>query len=64
MTKINRAWFTSEDQTKIITQLEILSKNFMEDSSLSVNVFGINCANHDKEKFKALYNEEVNFLAN
>uniref|UniRef100_M1DE87 Uncharacterized protein n=1 Tax=Solanum tuberosum TaxID=4113 RepID=M1DE87_SOLTU len=49
---------------KIMTQLDILSKNVMGDGARSVNVVGIRCVNPDEAKLEALYNEEMNFLAN
>ncbi|KAK4726893.1 hypothetical protein R3W88_031810 [Solanum pinnatisectum] len=49
---------------KIMTQLDILSKNVMGVGSQSVNVMGVGCVNPQEAKFEALYNEEVNFLAN
>uniref|UniRef100_M1DBQ5 Integrase core domain containing protein n=1 Tax=Solanum tuberosum TaxID=4113 RepID=M1DBQ5_SOLTU len=50
--------------TKIMTHLEILSKNVMEAGARSVNAVNVRCVNHEEDKFEALYNEEVNFLAN
>jgi len=47
-----------------MTQLDILSKNVMGAGARGVNVMGVGCVNPDEAKFKALYNEEVNFLAN
>uniref|UniRef100_M1DDT7 Integrase core domain containing protein n=1 Tax=Solanum tuberosum TaxID=4113 RepID=M1DDT7_SOLTU len=49
---------------KIMTQLDILSKNVMGAGARNVNVVGVGCVNQDEAKFEALYNEEVNFLAN
>uniref|UniRef100_M1DYP1 Integrase core domain containing protein n=1 Tax=Solanum tuberosum TaxID=4113 RepID=M1DYP1_SOLTU len=49
---------------KIMTQLDILSKNVMGAGARSVNAVGVGCANPDESKFEALYNEEVNFLTN
>ena len=50
--------------TKIMTQLDILTKNVMGAGARSVNVGGVRCVNPKEAKFEALYNEEVNFLAN
>uniref|UniRef100_M1DIX5 Integrase core domain containing protein n=1 Tax=Solanum tuberosum TaxID=4113 RepID=M1DIX5_SOLTU len=47
----------------IMTQLDILAKNFIGDGARSVNAMGVGCVNPDEAKFEALYNEEVNFLA-
>uniref|UniRef100_M1DVU7 Integrase core domain containing protein n=1 Tax=Solanum tuberosum TaxID=4113 RepID=M1DVU7_SOLTU len=49
---------------KIMTQLDILSKNVMGAGARSVNVVGVGCVNPEESKFEALYNEEMNFLAN
>uniref|UniRef100_M1D8I6 Integrase core domain containing protein n=1 Tax=Solanum tuberosum TaxID=4113 RepID=M1D8I6_SOLTU len=49
---------------KIMTQLDILSKYVMGAGARSVIVVGVGCVNPDEAKFEALYNEEVNFLAN
>uniref|UniRef100_M1DN40 Integrase core domain containing protein n=1 Tax=Solanum tuberosum TaxID=4113 RepID=M1DN40_SOLTU len=49
---------------KIMTQLDILAKNVMGAGARSVNVVGVGCINPEEAKFKVLYNEEVNFLAN
>uniref|UniRef100_M1D8H5 Integrase core domain containing protein n=1 Tax=Solanum tuberosum TaxID=4113 RepID=M1D8H5_SOLTU len=87
MTKINRAWYTREDQVspltfrmtkekiekdqerdrnmaKMMTQLDILSKNVMGSGLKSVNIFGIGGENPNEWRFESFYNEEVNFLAN
>ncbi|KAK4733655.1 hypothetical protein R3W88_007916 [Solanum pinnatisectum] len=87
MTKINRAWYTHEDQVspitfrmtkekiekdqeidqnmaKMMTQLDILSKNVMGSGLNSVNVVGISGENPEEAQFEVLYNEEVNFLTN
>ncbi|KAK4721531.1 hypothetical protein R3W88_011764 [Solanum pinnatisectum] len=53
-----------QNMAKIMTQLDILSKNFMRAGAHSTNVVGVGCANPEEMKFEALYNEEVNFLAN
>lgn len=50
--------------TKIITKLDILSKNFMGAGAWGVNAVGVGCVNLDDLMFDALYNEEVNFQAN
>uniref|UniRef100_M1E120 Uncharacterized protein n=1 Tax=Solanum tuberosum TaxID=4113 RepID=M1E120_SOLTU len=53
-----------QNMAKIMTQLDILSKNVMGAGARSVNIVGVGCANPDEVKFEALYNEEVNFLVN
>uniref|UniRef100_M1DA31 Retrotransposon gag protein n=1 Tax=Solanum tuberosum TaxID=4113 RepID=M1DA31_SOLTU len=53
-----------KNMAKFMTHLDILSKNVMGAVAQSVNIVGVGCANPDKEKFEALYSEEVNFLAN
>ncbi|KAK4713447.1 hypothetical protein R3W88_019354 [Solanum pinnatisectum] len=87
MTKINRAWYTHEDQVspltykltkeqmkkdqerdqnmaKMMTQLDIFTKNIMDAGMRSVNIIGVSGVNPEEAKFEVLYNEEVNFLAN
>uniref|UniRef100_M1D9K5 Putative plant transposon protein domain-containing protein n=1 Tax=Solanum tuberosum TaxID=4113 RepID=M1D9K5_SOLTU len=49
---------------KIMTQLDILSKNVMGVGAKTVNDMGVGCVNPEEVKFEVLYNEEVNFLAN
>jgi len=53
-----------QNMAKIMTQLDILSKNVMGAGTRGVNAIGIRCANPEESTFDALYNEEVNFLAN
>uniref|UniRef100_M1DTJ5 Retrotransposon n=1 Tax=Solanum tuberosum TaxID=4113 RepID=M1DTJ5_SOLTU len=53
-----------QNMAKIMTQLDILSKNVMGAGARNVNVEGVGCVDPDEAKFEALYNEEVNFLAN
>uniref|UniRef100_M1DYA7 Uncharacterized protein n=1 Tax=Solanum tuberosum TaxID=4113 RepID=M1DYA7_SOLTU len=53
-----------QNMAKIFTQLDILSKNVRGAGARGVNVEGVGCANPVEAKFEALYNEEVNFLAN
>ncbi|KAK4706533.1 hypothetical protein R3W88_033913 [Solanum pinnatisectum] len=69
MTTINRTWYAREDQryqnmAKIMTQLDILSKNVTGAGARNVNAMGVGCANLQEIKFETLYNEEVNYLAN
>uniref|UniRef100_M1DZ89 Integrase core domain containing protein n=1 Tax=Solanum tuberosum TaxID=4113 RepID=M1DZ89_SOLTU len=47
-----------------MTHLDILSKNVMGAGASSVSVVEVECTNPEEMKFEALYNEEVNFLAN
>lgn len=49
---------------KIITQLHIFLKNFMEQQAHGVNIVGVGNTNQDKMTFEALCSEEVNFLSN
>uniref|UniRef100_M1DQ94 Integrase core domain containing protein n=1 Tax=Solanum tuberosum TaxID=4113 RepID=M1DQ94_SOLTU len=49
---------------KMMTQLDIVSKNVIGVGTMSVNVVGIGGVNHDEAQFEAQYNEEVNFLTN
>uniref|UniRef100_M1DT25 Putative plant transposon protein domain-containing protein n=1 Tax=Solanum tuberosum TaxID=4113 RepID=M1DT25_SOLTU len=53
-----------QNMAKIMTQLDILSKNVMGAGARSVNVVGGRCVNPDEAKFEALYNKKLNFLAN
>uniref|UniRef100_M1DL69 Putative plant transposon protein domain-containing protein n=1 Tax=Solanum tuberosum TaxID=4113 RepID=M1DL69_SOLTU len=53
-----------QNMAKIMTQLDILSKNVVGAGTRGVNVVGVGCPNPDESKFEALYNEKVNFLAN
>ncbi|XP_049368430.1 uncharacterized protein LOC125833330 [Solanum verrucosum] len=52
-----------QNMAKIMTYLDILSKNVMGAGARGVNAVGVGCANSEEMKFEALYNEEVNFLA-
>ena len=49
--------------TKIMTQLDILSKNVIGAGTHIVNDVGVGNTNPDEMKFEALSTEEVNFLA-
>lgn len=49
---------------KIMTQLDILSKNIMGGGVRTVNVVGVRWADTEDMKFEAFYNEKVNFLDN
>ena len=62
MTTINRVWYTREDQVekdnesdqnkdKIMTQLDILSKNVMGAGARGVNVVGVGAANPKEMNF-------------
>ena len=53
-----------QNMVKTMTQLEILSKYVMGVGAQSVNVVGVGCSNLEEAKFKGLYNEEMNFVAN
>jgi len=50
--------------TKIMTQLDILSKNVMGAGARGVNIVGVGGANPDEMKFEAMFAKEINFLAN
>ena len=49
---------------KIMTQLNIFSKNIMGADARSVNIVGVRFANPEVSRFEISYNEEVNFLPN
>ncbi|KAK4737296.1 hypothetical protein R3W88_000993 [Solanum pinnatisectum] len=53
-----------QNMAKIMTQLDILSKNVMRAGARGVNFVGVGGTNPEEMKFEALYNEEVNYLAN
>uniref|UniRef100_M1DZF7 Uncharacterized protein n=1 Tax=Solanum tuberosum TaxID=4113 RepID=M1DZF7_SOLTU len=48
-----------QNMAKIMTQLDIFSKNVMGAGARSVNVVGVRSVNPEEAKFQALYNEEV-----
>uniref|UniRef100_M1AX07 Integrase core domain containing protein n=1 Tax=Solanum tuberosum TaxID=4113 RepID=M1AX07_SOLTU len=62
--KIDKDNERDQNMAKIMTQLDILSKNVMGAGARGVNAEGVGCANPEEANFEALYNEEVNFLAN
>ncbi|KAK4723933.1 hypothetical protein R3W88_026712 [Solanum pinnatisectum] len=62
--KIEKDNEPDQNMAKIITQLDILSKNVMVASAHSVNIVGVGCENPKEMKFEALYNKEVNYLEN
>uniref|UniRef100_M1DSX9 Integrase core domain containing protein n=1 Tax=Solanum tuberosum TaxID=4113 RepID=M1DSX9_SOLTU len=63
--KIEKHQERDQNMAKMMTQLDILSKNLMGNGPRVVNVVGITSgANPENAHFKALCNEEVNFLAN
>ena len=47
---------------KIMTKLDILSKNFMRTGTRGVNAVRVGNTNPNDMKFEAIYNQEVNFL--
>lgn len=53
-----------QNMAKIMTHLDILSKNVVGAGARSVNVVGVGSTSTKEVKLKALYNEEVNFLFN
>lgn len=48
----------------IMTQLDLLAKNFIGACSRREDVVGIRYVNPKEANFEEMYNEEVNFLAN
>lgn len=62
--KIKQDSERDQNATKIMIQLDILSKNVMVAGALGVNVIGLWWESLDEVKFEALYNKEVRFLAN
>ena len=53
-----------QNMAKIMIEPDILSKNIMGAGARSANAIGVGCVNPEETKFEALFNEEVNFLAN
>lgn len=53
-----------QNMSKMMTQLDILAKNFIGSGSKSVNVVGIIGLNPYYDHFEVLYNEESNILSN
>uniref|UniRef100_M1DKD0 Uncharacterized protein n=1 Tax=Solanum tuberosum TaxID=4113 RepID=M1DKD0_SOLTU len=51
-----------QNMAKIMTQLDILSKNVMGAGARGVDVMGVGDANPEEMKFEALYNEEMKVL--
>jgi len=49
---------------KMMTQLDLLSKNVMGSVTRAVNVVGVSWLNPEDAHFDAFYNEEVSFLEN
>ncbi|XP_049405185.1 uncharacterized protein LOC125868605 [Solanum stenotomum] len=47
-----------QNMAKIMTLLDILSKNAIGAGASSINVVGVGCANHEEASFDTLYNEE------
>uniref|UniRef100_M1DJI1 Integrase core domain containing protein n=1 Tax=Solanum tuberosum TaxID=4113 RepID=M1DJI1_SOLTU len=48
----------------MMTQLDIFAKNVMGVGTKNINSVGVGGVNRDEAQFEALYNEEMNFLAN
>jgi len=53
-----------QNMAKMMTQLDIFTKNMVGGGSKNVNVVGVGGLNHVEAQFEAMYNEKVNFLDN